>query len=253
MVVFYAKRREGATMKKRFAIVAACCAFALMLGLVGCGGSSGSAAASASGSASGSASAAESTASSAEASASASAAAVEVDVKPEYLAPNGGITLNAVLDLTGPEVETLLQQQGYEWVKGGFTGYKNAATEDSFTVRSTEGDIVKQDGYASATGKGDLAEGYVRIVTHAYPIETTADLETIRDGMLAGYTVEDSWIAGGGAYFYSVVKDSAGARSIIVVIAENANEAWVEFETDAYLLATGDGDGVDGVIATWRS
>lgn len=239
-------------MKRILAIVAACCAFALALGLVGCGGSSaGSAAASGSGTALGSSSAAETSASSAGASASGASAVVTVDVKPEYLDGNGGITLNAVLDLTGPELEALLQQ-GYEWVKGGFTGWQNATTGDNLTVRSVDDKLVKEDGYGSATEKGALAEGHVRITTHAYALETTDDLAAVRDAMLAGCTVEDSWQAGFGAYLYSVVADASGERYIIVVIANDENEAQVEFKTDAYLEASGDG-GVDGYINSWKN
>ncbi len=238
-------------MKKSLAIVIMCCAFAFALGLAACGGSSsGSAASSASGSASSaSASTASGSSEVSSSSSSASSAAVTVDVQPEYLDTDGGITLAAVRDLTGPELQALLQQQGYEWSS---LTYENKATEDKVYICDVKDKTVKEDGYQSATGKGDLAKGYVKIVTHAYTLETTADLETVRDAIAPGYTVEDSWVVGGGAYYYNVVTDASGARAILCVIASDVNEAYVEFETDEYLVAKGDG-GVDGVIALWNS
>ena len=230
-------------MKRSLAIVATACAFVLALGLVACSGSSsGSAASSAAGASSGtSASAASSKAS--------SAIPQKIDVPAEYLDIDGGITINALQGLTGPEVTALLKQQGYEWTT---LGWKNATTENFVRVRSVDDKSVKEDGYASATGKGELAKGYVQILTHAHEIVTTDDLVTVRDAMAQGFTVEDSWLVGGGAFLYSVLSDAAGARYILVTIAESPNEARLEFSTDAYLTAKGDG-GVDGIIKTWKS
>ncbi len=234
-------------MKKTLAFVTICCAFVLAMGLAACGGSSSG------GAASSSSSAPADEGSSAPASAApAETAPADVqlgDIPTEYLDIDGGITLNAVQGLTGPELTALLKQQGYEW---DILGWSNATTGDRVAVSNAAGDTVKEAGFTSATGKGELAEGYVRIVTDARSITTTDDLATVRDALAQGFTVEDSWLTGGGAYLYNVVMDPAGGRGILVVVAYAENEAVVEFSTDAYLVATDQG-GVDGVIELWKS
>lgn len=234
-------------MKKTLAIVTMCCTFVLTMGLAACGGSS-----------SGGANSNSSDAPSDEgSSASASTAPAETasadvqlgDIPAEYLDIDGGITLNAVQGLTGPELTALLKQQGYEW---DILGWENTTTGDRVAARNAAGDTVKEAGFASATGKGELAEGYVKIVTDARSIITTDDLVTVRDALAQGFTIEDSWLTGGGAFLYNVVTDPAGERGILIVIADAENEATVEFSTDAYLVATDQG-GVDGVIELWKS
>ena len=235
-------------MEKRIVATAVmCCAFALALGLVACGGSSSSSAAS---SASGASSEAASSASASGASASAaSSAAQTIEVPAEYIDIDGGITLDAVMGLTGPELATLLKQQGYAW---DILGWKNADTENFARVRDAEGKSIKEADFAAATGKGELANGYVQIVSHAREIIYTDDLVTVRDAMLHGFTVQDSWLTGGGAYLYNVVENAEGARYILIVVAEDQNEAIIELQSDAYLVANGDG-GVDGIIELWKS
>lgn len=172
-----------------------------------------------------------------------------VDVQAEYLDTDGGLTINALQGLTGPEVVALLNQQGY--VCDG-TAWENEATGDKLLVRNLRDDVVAERGYAAAMGVGELAEGYVRIVTDARSIATTADLEAVRDAMLQGYRVEKSWLLGGGAYLYSVVSDPGGERYLVVAIANTENEAIVEFKTDAYLASTDEG-GIDGFIESMES
>ena len=251
---FPAMQRKGKVMRKSIAIVIACCAFALAMGLVGCGGSSSGSAASssaASGSAASDSAASGSSGSESAASSEASSSAAQLtDIPADYLDIDGGITINAVRGLTGPGLVTLLKQQGYEWTG---SRWENPATGDSVKISDVKDRTVKEDGYASALGKGKLAEGYIQIFTDARSIVTTPDdLEAVRDAMVPGATVEDSWLVGGGAYLYSAMTDDTGERFIIVVIANTDHEAIVEYETDAYLQEKGDG-GVDGVAAVWNS
>lgn len=92
--------------KKKFAIIVMCCAFALAMGLVGCGGSS-SGSAAASGSASG-------------ASASGSASAGAGDAKAGYTADGyldefGIVTAKALVELDGAELTKVVESAKYEW------------------------------------------------------------------------------------------------------------------------------------------
>ena len=232
--------------KRTIAIIAICCAFVLTLGLVACGGSSSGSATSSASSTSGAASSASASAASASASPSATQS---IDIPAEYIDIDSGITLDAVIGLTGPELATLLKQQGYAW---DVLGWKNADNENFARVRSADGTSLKEADFATATGKGELAEGYVQLVSHAREIIYTDDLVTIRDAMLHGFTVQDSWLTGGGAYLFSVVESADGARYILIVVAEDQNKAIIELESDAYLVANGDG-GVDGIIELWNS
>lgn len=217
--------RKARTMKKRFVIGILCCALALMLGLTACGGSGGS-------------------------SSGGSGAGGKAEILPEYLDEDGGITINALRGLTGPEVVELLKQQGYTW-----TGiqWENADNGDVLYVRGVDGKTLKEDGYAAAKGKGDLAKGYVQIMTSAREIVMTPDdLVAVRDAMVQGFTVEDEWLVGFGAYLYGVMVDDAGERYILTVIAYDEHTAEVDFSTDAYLQAKDEG-GVQGVIDLWKS
>ncbi len=92
---------------KTLAIVITCCAFALSLGLVACGGSSsGSAAASGSATSAGSASA----------SASASASGASSDATANgYLDDHGLITVKALIELDGAKLTDLADSAGYKW------------------------------------------------------------------------------------------------------------------------------------------
>ena len=171
------------------------------------------------------------------------------NIPAECLDIDGGVTVNAVMDLTGPELTALLKQQGYEW---GTLGWENPTNGDRLMICTVDDDTVRERGYETAKEKGELGKGYIRIVTDARKLETTADLETVRDAIAQGFTVEDSWVAGGGAYYYNVVSDAAGGRYILTVVANDVNEAIVELSSDAYLTAKGDG-GVNGVIEVWKS
>lgn len=220
-------------MKRIPVIVAMLCALVLSMGLVACGGSSG-------GSSGGAATS--------QAAASATQAPGP-EILPEYLDEDGGITLNAVLGLSGPDLVTLMKDQGYEW---DGLNWANAETGDLVYIRGLDGKTIKESGYSAAAGTGELAEGYIQLRTTAREIIYSSDLVTVRDAMLQGYTVEDEWLVGGGAYLYSVVADAQGERAILLVIAYDQTTADVEFSTDAYLVANDDG-GVDGVIELWRS
>ncbi len=89
-------------MKKGLSIAIMCCAFALAMGLVACGGSSsGSAASSAS-------------ASAASASASASGSSAEA-AAAGYLDSHGLISAKALTELDGAELTELAESAGYQW------------------------------------------------------------------------------------------------------------------------------------------
>ncbi|MBQ9043137.1 MAG: hypothetical protein IJ111_10050 [Eggerthellaceae bacterium] len=94
-------------MKKSLAIVAACCAFALALGLVGCGGSSSGSAA-----ASGSAASGSAAASAGSASASDAMSAYKAD---GYLDEFGIVTAKALIELDGAELTQVAEAAKYEW------------------------------------------------------------------------------------------------------------------------------------------
>ena len=215
-------------MRKGLSIAIVCCAIVFALGLVACGGSS-------SGGSGGS---------------GGGTAPQKNEILPEYIDEDGGVTLNAFFGLTGPEMADLLKQQGYEWAS---LVWENEETGDTVYLRSADDNKIDEKTIASVTGKGELAEGYIKLRTSARSIEWTPDdLITVRDAMLQGFTVDDSWLTGGGAYLYSVMSNEAGERAILIVIAYDAHTAEVEFETDAYLTANGDG-GVDGIIELWKS
>ena len=174
---------------KTKALFVGACALALCVTLAGCAGSSGSSASAAGAgyaatdtSSSSAASAASSTDASSAATTSASAAS-ESDVSsstastsaaipaasplsgassndstgriPGLVDAHGNITLNAIIELTGPELADLLAQQEYEWndVDGVWT---RAADGAQFAAIRHEGKFGKAD-YESATAEGGVA------------------------------------------------------------------------------------------------
>ena len=225
-------------MRKGIAIVIVCCAFALAMGLVGCGGSS-------SGSAASSASSDASSASSSEASSSASSAAQAFDAPAECIAVDGGLTFAAACELTGPEFTALLNQQDYYW-DSSWHHWTSKSTKDYIAVQSMSYENgernIKKSAYEAAAGKGELAQGYVEIMSYAYDSP-----ESGFEDLTKGLTVQEQKTVKGGDEVSGIVTDSAGTRHLVRV-GYNADRKYVSavMETDEYLKGIGT-SGLDGM------
>ena len=163
-----------------------------------------------------------------------------IDVPAQYIDSDGGVTFAAVLGLTGPELTTLLQQQGYEWKS---SHWENPTTKDQLEICSSTSKHVnwgiEREEYEAATGKGDLAKGKASIVSHNYDLTnyTTETLEAARDSLAPGMTVENSKVLAFGAVLWSIVTDEAGNRYLLEVEAYDDHTLTASLETDEFLAA----------------
>lgn len=165
------------------ALFAVAFALALCVALAGCGGSSSSSAtSSASGSAasasasseaassssasaasqeasSASASAASTSSSAAEASSASASSAASSSTSSQFAAEtlddHKNITLYAIMELTGPELTDLLQEQGYEWNSAKSAWLREVDGATFFALKET-GQFTQAD-YQAATQKGGVA------------------------------------------------------------------------------------------------
>ena len=231
-------------MKKRIlAIAISCCAVVLAFGLAACGGSSsGSAASSASGSAATASSSAA--ASGAESSSAASSSATPKEFPKECVNDNGGVTLAAVMTLSGPVLVTLLEQQGYTFnEKRGY--WENAANENRFEIHSVKDpkNAISMKDYEAATQPGELAKGMVAITSHDYDLSEISEemYAGIQQSMAPGLEIQDTKYLAFGGECWSIATDSAGNRYLLEIGAYDEHTATVRLETDEYLAATGSG------------
>ena len=137
-------REKGRTMKRILAIVIACCAFVLAMGLVACGGSS-------SGSTAASGSAAGSAASASGASGESSGAKAQAQADG-YLDRYGLITAKALTELDGAELTKIADSSDYKWDE------KHAAWSKIGSDVSPSRGLTQEESEAAGHSISDLSQ-----------------------------------------------------------------------------------------------
>lgn len=170
---------------------------------------------------------------------SASAPAEHKDFDAKYTNDNGGITLAAVLELNGPDLKLLLEQQGYEMSDITYA-WTNPTTEDRLEIRLPDntGDNASPEDFEAATNPGDLAKGMVSIRSYDYDLSEISEemYASIRESMMPGYEVESiKYLAFGGECWAIVNGD--GGRFLLEIGAYDEHTATVRLETDAWAAA----------------
>lgn len=196
-------------MKRAFAIAIACCAFALTLGLVACGGSSGSSAASGS------------TASAGGASGGADGASAEA-AAAGYLDENGFLTVKAFIELDGAELTKVAEAAGYKWDEkhaswtrvGSDVSPMKARTHEDYSSGNTDADFTSDEIAALPVGaKGVPMEWFIsnRVVKY----DDAADL--LDDQQVTVVDQCEVEHRNYGKEIWAVVVNSAGDRYLLEV------------------------------------
>ncbi len=225
---------------KKVLTVAACCAFALALGLVGCGGSSsGSTAASASGSSS---AAASENASATSESASAGGDAKDGYTTDGYLDEFGIVTAKALVELDGAELAKVAEAAKYEWddknaewakVGSGLAPSKGLSSEEmqaSNGIEAFEFSEAEVAGFA-AGGKGTPV---MWLVTSRAKID---DVDTVLANQQV--TIVDQCEIGHRNYgreLWAIVKNSAGDQ-FLMCVQHYDDKSVVDLYTADYIAA----------------
>ena len=224
--------------KRTLATILTCCAFALALGLAGCGGSSSGSAASSASSASGSAGASG---------ASASASAAGGDAKAGYTADGyldefGIVTAKALVELDGAELAKVAEAAKYEWddknaewakVGSGLAPSKGLSSEEmqaSNGIEAFEFSEAEVAGFAA----GDKGTPVMWLVTSRAKID---DVDTVLANQQV--TIVDQCEIGHRNYgreLWAIVKNSAGDQ-FLMCAQHYDDKSVVDLYTADYIAA----------------